>query len=192
VAAAALAAEAREAVRQVEHAPSADARQAGIDKAVDAGQRCEQVAPASPACDYALALALGVQARERPSTATRGLPLMVELLRRARASDPRQDQGGPARVLALLLLRAPGWPLGPGDPEAGLNAAQEAVGLFPDYAPNQLALSEALLVSGDEASSKEAAGRGLELAGAAVGTGVPDADRWFRDAKQLLAGKIPR
>ena len=113
---------ARGGPRQSEHAATADARAAEVDKAVDAGQRCQQVAPATPACDYALALALGVQAREHPSTANKGLPLMVELLQRATASDPRQDHAGPPRVLALVLLRAPGWPLGPGDPEAGLKA----------------------------------------------------------------------
>ncbi len=190
--AAALAAEAHAAVRQSEHAATADARAAEVDKAVEAGQRCQQVAPATPACDYALALALGVQAREHPTTAKKGLQLMVELLQRATASDPRQDQGGPPRVLALVLVRAPGWPLGPGDPEAGLKAAQDAVGLFPDYPPNQLALSETLLVNAEKPASKAAARRGLALAQAAAARGEPDAPGWVRDAETLLSGKAPR
>ncbi len=93
--ASALAAQAREAVQQSGKETSASAREAQIDRAVIAGQRCQQVAPDSPACDYALALALGVQAREHPSTASKGLPLMVELLGRASRTDPRQDRGGP-------------------------------------------------------------------------------------------------
>lgn len=190
--AAALAAQAHEAVRQSERAPTADARSAEVDKALDAGQRCEQVAPASPACDYALALALGVQAREHHTTATKGLKLMVELLQRATASDPKLDQGGPPRVLALVLVRAPGWPLGPGDPEAGLKAAQDAVALFPDHPPNQLALSEALLVNGEKPASTAAARRGLALAQAAAARGEPDASGWIRDAETLLSGKAPR
>ena len=42
---AALAAQSREATRQSQHETSADARQALIEKALDAGQRCVQVAP---------------------------------------------------------------------------------------------------------------------------------------------------
>jgi hypothetical protein len=189
----ALAARAREAARQSQYEPSADARRTRAEEAVEAGQRCQQVAPASPACDYALALGLGVQARERPTTATQGLQAMVELLQRANSHDAQQDHAGPARVLALVLLRAPGWPLGPGDPEAGLKAARQAAGLFPDYAPNQLALSEALLVADDAAGSKAAAERGLELARAAAAAGGErDADDWVRTGEALLAGKSPR
>jgi hypothetical protein len=190
--AAALAAEARAAARQTQHEPAADARRALTEKAVAAGQRCEQVAPESPLCDYALALALGVQARERHSTATQGLPLMVELLKRANGNDSRQDKAGAARVLALVLVRAPGWPLGPGDSDAGLKAARQAVALFPDYAPNQLALSEALLVTGDAAGSRAAANQGLELGRLAVSAGnEQDANDWVRDGETLLAGKQP-
>jgi hypothetical protein len=188
----ALAAHARSASSRTQHEPSADVRRALAQDAVEAGQRCQQVAPTSAACDYALALALGVQARERPTTATQGLQLMVELLRRANDRDAQQDYAGPARVMALVLLRAPSWPLGPGDPEAGLKAARQAVGLFPDYPPNQLALSEALLVTGNEVGSQTAAARGLELARAAAAAGKPDADDWVRDGEALVAGRAPR
>lgn len=188
----ALAAHARDASSRTQHEPSPEARRALAQEAVEAGQRCQQVAPTSPACDYALALALGVQARERPATATQGLKLMVELLQRANGGDARLDHAGPARVLALVLLRAPAWPLGPGDPEAGLKAARQAVGLFPDYPANQLALSEALLVAGDDNGSHAAAARGLQLARAATAAGEPDAALWVRDGEALLAGRVPR
>jgi hypothetical protein len=187
-----LAAHARQTASRTTHEPSADTRRALAQEAIEAGQRCQQAAPASPACDYALALALGVQARERPATASEGLRVMVEMLQRANSHDARQDFAGPSRVLALVLLRAPGWPLGPGDPEAGLKAARQAVVLFPDYPGNQLALSEALLVAGDEAGSQKAAGRALELARAATAAGSPDAADWVRDAEALLAGRAPR
>ena len=187
--ASALATESRQATRQSQRETSADARGPLIEKALDAGQRCLQIAPTSAECEYALALALGVQARERPSTATQGLKVMVELLQKASIADPGLDHAGPARVLALVLLRTPGWPLGPGDAEAGLESARKAVGRFPDYAPNQLALSEGLLTNGDRAGSKTAAERGLRLAQAS--TGEPDASEWVRDAEALLAGKRP-
>lgn len=188
----ALALQAREAARQTQHEPSADARLALATKAVEAGQRCVQAAPASAECDYALALALGVQARERPSTATQGLKAMVALLQKANELDARMDHGGPARVLALVLVRAPRWPLGPGDPEAGLEAARRAVELFPDHAPNQLALSETLLAAGDQAGSLAAATRGLALARTAALDGEPDAADWVRDGEALLAGITQR
>ena len=59
---------------------------------------------------------------------------MVKLLREAIAADPRLDHAGPHRVLALVLLRAPGWPVGPGDPEGALGEARAAAALFPDAA----------------------------------------------------------
>src|SRR5271170_2868624 len=93
-----LAARSRDASSRTQHEPSADTRLALAEEAVEAGQRCQQAAPTSAACDYALALALGVQARERPTTAKQGLQLMVELLRRATAHDASQDHAGPPRV----------------------------------------------------------------------------------------------
>ncbi|MGO9829854.1 MAG: hypothetical protein ACLPJH_06910 [Myxococcaceae bacterium] len=190
--AAALAAQSRAATQKAQHESSAEGRRALAQQALAAGQRCQRAAPTSAACDYALALALGVQAREQPTTATQGLPLMVKLLQKANQEDARLDSAGPLRVLALVLLRAPGWPLGPGDVDAGVKAAREAVALFADYAPNQLALSEALLVAGDESSSRAAAMQGLELARAAAAAGDADAQDWVRDGEGLLSGKAPR
>src|SRR5207237_1431111 len=88
--------------------------------AVAVGQLCEQHAAPSPLCDYWLAAALGLQARERSATGHDALPHMVDLLRRAAAADPALDHGGPHRLFAILLLRAPGWPMGPGDVETAL------------------------------------------------------------------------
>src|SRR5205823_14807837 len=99
--------------------------------AVEIGQLCEENAPASAACDYWLAAALGLQARERSATAHDALPRMVDLLRRAARTDPATDQAGPQRLLAIVLLRAPGWPLGPGDSDAALPEAQSAARIAP-------------------------------------------------------------
>jgi hypothetical protein len=182
---AALAAEARALVRRIEREPSGARRAELAAEAVAAGQRCDQAAPATPACDYALALALGVQARERPSTMREGLAQMATRLRRAAAAEPHLDRAGPDRVLAILLVRAPGWPLGPGDPEDGLAAARRAVTLDPDHAPNQLALAEALVASGDAEAGRAAARRAAALAEAARASGDPDAEGWLREARAL-------
>jgi len=183
--AAALAAAARALVDAVEREPDRTRRAALATEAVAAGQRCDAAAPGSAACDYALGLALGVQARERPATVRDGLAEMARRLRRAAAAEPGLDRAGPHRVLALLLLRAPGWPLGPGDPEAGLAEARRAVAGYPDHAPNQLALAEALLANEQPEAGRAAARRAEALAEAAVAAGERDAPGWLRDARKL-------
>ncbi|BDG02232.1 tetratricopeptide repeat protein [Anaeromyxobacter oryzae] len=169
---------------RIDHERGAD-RGALAASALDAGQACVARAPASARCDYALALALGMQARERRGTALDGLKKMVEHLRRAAAAEPTLDDAGPARVLAIVLVRAPAWPLGPGDPEAGLEAARRAVALAPAYPPNTLALAEALVATGSPAEGRAAAERGVALARAR--TGDPDAPEWIRDGEALAA-----
>lgn len=156
------------------------------ESAVVLGQLCEENAPAAAPCDYWLAAALGLQARERPATGKDGIQRMDDLLRRAVKTDPALDHGGPHRLLAILLLRAPSWPLGPGDTGEALTEAEAAVRIAPDYAPNQLALGEALAKNGREAESRAAYSRALELANAETGRGDPDAPGWADDARAAL------
>jgi hypothetical protein len=188
---AALLAEVQATIRRAEGEPDARARQALAARAVESGETCSARAPGDPRCDYALALALGVQARERPATAIPSLKLMLERLRRADAADPALDLAGPERVMALVLLRAPGWPLGPGDPESGLAQARKAAARFPDHPPNQLALAEALLATGAVEEGRAAARRAVELGQAGASRGDPDAARWAADAERLLRSSSP-
>jgi tetratricopeptide (TPR) repeat protein len=154
--------------------------------AVAVGQLCEENVQVSPLCDYWLAAALGLQARERSATAHDALPHMVELLRRAARADPAVDRGGPQRLLALVLLRAPGWPLGPGDVEAALPEAQSAARIAPDYPPNQLALGEALRKNGRDAEARAAYSEALRLAAGTTFRDDPDAAGWANDARAAL------
>jgi tetratricopeptide (TPR) repeat protein len=154
--------------------------------AVAVGQLCEENVQASPLCDYWLAAALGLQSRERTATAHDALPHMVELLRRAARADPAVDRGGPQRLLALVLLRAPGWPLGPGDAEAALPEAESAARIAPDYPPNQLALGEALRKNGRDAEARAAYSEALRLATGATFRDDPDAADWANDARAAL------
>lgn len=154
--------------------------------AVQVGQLCEQNAPAAPACDYWLAAALGLQARERSATAKDALPRMTDLLRRAARADPSIDHGGPHRLLATVLLRAPGWPLGPGDPDAALPEAQAAVRIAPDFAPNQLALGEALRKHERAAEARSAYSKALRLATDGAAQDDPDAAGWAEEARAAL------
>jgi hypothetical protein len=176
---------------RVERERDAGTRGRLAQQEVQLGQWCQRRAPQEPACDYQLALALGQQARERAATGKDALGKMVELLRRAIGTAPALDSGGPHRVLALVLLRAPGWPMGPGDPEAALGEARAAVTLFPDAAPNQLVLAEALVKNDAPAPARAAYQRALELATAAAATGDPDAEGWRTEASAGLSRTTP-
>lgn len=175
----------------VDHEDDARVREADARSAVQVAQWCGRRRPDEPACDYWLAIAVGVQARELRQTAEDGLKTMVAALTRAIGKDPAYDHAGPHRVLALVLVRAPGWPLGPGDPETGLEHAQRAVALSPDHAPNVLALAEALSDTKDRAGSRTAYLKARRLAAAARDAGDPDAAEWIAEADRALARLAP-
>jgi hypothetical protein len=178
---------ARVSVWRIEHTRDDAERKALVPVALQGAQWCGRREPTDPRCDYWLAIALGLQAREQPTTGHDGVARMVEALRRVIARAPDLEEASPHRVLALVLLRAPGWPLGPGDPEAGLVEAKEAVALFPDHPPNQLALGEALRRNGRADESRTAYLRARDRASALSVAGDPDAPEWDDEAAQALA-----
>jgi hypothetical protein len=180
-----LYAELRKVLHEIQEAPSPSRRETMAVEAVKLGQRCEQLAPTDARCEYGLALALGVQAREKPATANDALPLMVTRLERAAKSSPALDHAGPERVLGLVLVRSPGWPAGPGDPASGLEVARRAAERDPAYAPNWLAVAEAADAVGDSRSRTEAANRAATLAEQAGQAGEPAAETWLDQARSL-------
>ena len=169
-----------------DHAADENIRLQEIVAAVQTAQWCPRRAPEDPRCDYWLAAALGVQARERRSTALDALPKIVELFQRAAEGDPMIEQGGPDRALALTYVRAPGWPTGPGDPDLALEHAHRAVALSPDYPPNQLVLGEALAAAEDTEASRTAYATGLAMARTMEQGGDPDAGAWVETAEKAL------
>jgi tetratricopeptide (TPR) repeat protein len=171
----------------VEHEENGERRKSLAVEGVQVGQWCVRLYPSVAECTFRLALAVGQQARERPSTAVDGLDVMVELLDEVIAAAPELDFAGGHRVLALVLLRAPAWPTGPGDPETGLIHALAAVGSFPDYPPNQLALAEALLENGRREQSRQAYQRAAALAETSRDAGEPEAAEWLAEAEKALA-----
>ncbi len=155
--------------------------------AADAGRdadACLAREPQAAACLYGRAVALGLMARAHPTRAIEILGSMLDALAKAETADAGYQEAGSARVRALVLIRAPGWPLGPGDTDAGLVAARRAVALSPLYPPNLLALAEALAKSGDAAGAKlnYSRARDTALALSAVG----DREDWLRQAQQGL------
>lgn len=147
-------------------------------------QACFSQDPQAAACLYGNAVALGLEARAHPTRAGELLSNMLAALARAESADPNYEEAGPARVRALVLIRAPGWPLGPGDTEAGLVAARRAVALRPLYPPNLLALAEALAKSGDGSGARENYARARDAALAQPASA--DRDEWLREADQGL------
>ena len=149
-----------------------------------AAAACLAREPGAAACLYGHALALGLEARVHPTQALDLLRTMLADLTAAEAADPTYDRAGPARVQALVLLRAPGWPLGPGDADKALVAAQRATNLSPSYPPNVLALAEALAKSGDSNGARASYERARELA-QALPPGT-NRDDWLRAAAEGL------
>lgn len=172
---------AKAAAWMIEHEPDEERRSVLATEAVQACQWClertslETAPAASIECTYRLALALGQQARERRSTARDGLDRMVALLEEVIERAPRLDRAGGHRVLALMLLRAPGWPAGPGDPETALDHARKADELVPDDADNLLVLAEALAENAATAQARVTYQRAAAIARERAAAGDPDA-----------------
>ena len=169
-----------------DHAEDPETRLNQAVEAINLAQWCGRVAPDEVECDYRLALGLGLQARERRSTAIDGLPKVVSLLQSAIERAPQMDNAGPHRVLALVYMRAPGWPAGPGDMERGYEQAQLAVQLDPGHPLNQMALGEAHRELDRIEKSRVAYTEAERLAVERVAQNVPDSQEWLDLARRAL------
>jgi hypothetical protein len=177
---AALAAAIESDAQRSDHEPNSNVRRELALEASEDADACLAREPQAAACLYGRAVALGLNARVHPTRANELLTSMLDALTRAESADPAYDEAGPARVRALVLLRAPGWPLGPGDAEAGLAAARRAVMLRPLYPPNLLALAEALGKTGDSGGAAETYARARDAALAIPASA--DRDEWLHQA----------
>jgi hypothetical protein len=103
--------------------------------------------PAAAPGHYYLGMNLGQLAKaEAPSLAAYKLVHEVEREFQAAAKlDVHYDYAGPARLLGLLYLQAPGWPLSVGNKRKAGEWLERAAALAPDYPENQLCLAEAQL-----------------------------------------------
>ncbi len=176
----------------VEHDASAARREALATEGAQTCQWCVRRAPVSVECTYRLALAIGQQARERRSTAIDGLKRMVPLLERVSAYEPTLDRAGGDRVLALVLLRAPGWPTGPGDPDAALVHARRADSLVPNDPENLNVLGEVLAATDHVEDARSTYARAESLARSLAASGNPDAVEWAETAAGALRRLLKR
>ena len=143
---------------------------------------CIAQAPREVGCLFGRGIALGLEARAHPARASATLNDMLSSLAQAESVDATYADAGPARVQALVWIRAPGWPLGPGDPERGLAAAKRAAALRPQYPPNWLALAEAQSKTGATADARASYLCAREVAGALPDT--PDRADWLQQVQQ--------
>jgi tetratricopeptide (TPR) repeat protein len=170
----------------IEHEHEAPRRDRLATEGVQACQWCLRRAPANVECKYRLALSLGLQARERRTTASDALSKMVSLLEEVIAVDPRLDDAGGHRVLGLVLLRAPGWPAGPGDQDAALEHARKADEICPDNADNLMVLGEALAATGSPGQARTIYTRAEAIAREKAAAGDPDAREVVEAAVKAL------
>jgi hypothetical protein len=180
-----LAAAIASAAQRSDQEPDAHIRSELAEAAQRDAAACIQAEPQAAACLYGRGVALGLEAKEHPTRAPALLTDMLESLARAEVADPYYDDAGPARVQALVLIRAPAWPLGPGDPERGLAAALRAATLRPAYPPNLLALAEAQSKTGAMNDARASYMRARDAAGE-----LPDSAAragWLREAERGLS-----
>jgi hypothetical protein len=170
--------------QRTDHESDGKVRAQLADEASSYADACLAKAPQAAGCLYGRGLALGLEARQHPTQAGELLKSMLESLKSADTADPNYDQAGPARVRALVLIRAPGWPIGPGDADAGVEAAQRAVELRPQYPPNWLALAEGMTKTGNANGARDAYTKAREAAQALPPN--DDRDGWLREADQGL------
>lgn len=128
---------------RIDQSRDAAARAQLLAAATASAQQCLAQAANDGACHYAWAQVLGLSARERPLQAASLLKDMLASLAKAESLQAGLDHAGPARLAAVVYMRAPPWPLGPGDADAATAAAQRAVQLDPRYPPNLIALAQA-------------------------------------------------
>jgi hypothetical protein len=170
----------------IEHGDDPDVRRDRSVRAVQAAQWCQRITPDDPECSYWIAVALGLQARERRATGLDALPRIEKAFLDAAERIPDFERAGPDRALALFYVRAPGWPKGPGDPDLGREHAARAVQRDGAYAPNHLALAEAQKAVDEIPASRESYGRALRLAQESLARSEPDAAEWVCDARKGL------
>jgi hypothetical protein len=155
-----------------------------LAEATLSAQQCLAQSAASAICRYTHAQVLGLTAREHPVQAVALLKQMLAELMKAEGLDPALDHAGPARLTAVVLLRAPPWPLGPGDVDGALVAAQRAVQRDSTYPPNLITLAQVEAKSENPGQARATYAK----AQSAVQAWTASADRaqWQRSIEQGL------
>ena len=123
-----------------------------------------------------------------------GLETIVQRMKQLIDLKSTYVYGGPDRVLAIVLMRAPGSPLGPGDWDLSETHMKKALEIDPNWPENQLYMAElefGLADERDDPSLAESARARLQKhflsdeAKAPMGSGF-EFKLWQEDARKLI------
>jgi tetratricopeptide (TPR) repeat protein len=87
---------------------------------------------------------------------------MARSLERAIEVDEKFDEGGPHRLLGLLQLDTPGWPISIGNVKEAEKHIRRAAELSPTYPENQIALAKLLHKKKNDDGARAALRKALE------------------------------
>ena len=149
-------------------------------------ERALALRPDDGAAHYLLAMNDGQILALYPLNASKTLGAVESHLERALELSPEVDLGGPLRVLGMLYVKAPAWPLGPGDSEAGLELLRRAAKEYPAHPLNHAFLAQALFKE-EGPSARPAIAAAVKAARKALTTrnwGWPSL-RWNREIDEL-------
>ena len=153
--------------------------QNGMDAANAAG-----AAEKDPHASYYFAVNLGQQLRLIGVEAVTRLGDVLAALKAAGA-DPSLEQGGPLRVLGMLYLSAPSWPVGPGDNDEALDVLRKAVERYPSHPQNHLFYAMALMHAGESGKAADELATAANLSRPALWGDY--AARWLGEIRVLQA-----
>jgi tetratricopeptide (TPR) repeat protein len=71
-----------------------------------------------------------------------GLKIIQQRMRQLIEKKSTYIYGGPDRVMAIVLMRSPGWPIGPGDWDLAEKHMRRALEIDPNWPENQLYMAE--------------------------------------------------
>jgi tetratricopeptide (TPR) repeat protein len=135
-----------------------------------------------PEAAYFYALNLGISMNHKGLKAISKVGELITMLKAA-MNDASLELGGPMRMLGLVYVRAPAWPIGPGDMDEGLDILKRAVEQYPSHPLNRLAYAEALFKSDDAAGAAKEISKAVELSDPVIWGDY--AARWKREAADL-------
>lgn len=135
---------------------------------------------------YYLAVNLGISVKEHMTLALKNLNRLVSSLEIAIERSPDVNYAGPYRVLGMLYLKAPPWPLGIGDGDRALELLNEALLRYPEHPKNQIFYAQALWeVEGEEKKEEiqKHLEKGLKLMNQEHWKSAKD--RWMKDLSHV-------
>jgi hypothetical protein len=139
-----------------------------LNRGQQLAKRIARAAPERVEGHYYHAAFLGFRAQIQEVGGLDLLPSIVESGRRAVEIDPLFDDAAPLMMMGMVLVHAPAWPHGIGDPEEGLELLRRGVEATA-YPLNRLILGKALMIDGQTA---------LGCAQVAKVLTAPKAGRW--------------